>query len=125
MSSLFTLNVLLKVRLADHHGFKGGLVDPKVHGEYTPYYATYDYELICHAPTLMPPLDKSLHKKKILSTDKILVVWVEDLENFEPKTFKQYDIFVLLVIHPLRSGLYRIKIFRTKTGVVTLICVYI
>jgi len=101
-------------KLQDHLGFKAGLDNTQQTGEFTPYYATYDYEIIFHVCSLMPNIDKLTHKKRLLTNDKVLITWVEDLTNYDTKHTKQYDISMNIVISPMSSGLFRIKIYKAK-----------
>jgi len=102
------------IKADEHIGFKGNM-DPKVHGEFTPYYATYDHEVIFHVSTLMPNSDRQDTKKKLLYNTKVLITWVEDLDNYSLKLFK-FDVCFNIIIHPLKCGLYRIKIFKSAAN---------
>eukprot|EP01119_Soliformovum_irregulare_P007802 TRINITY_DN2029_c0_g1_i3.p1 TRINITY_DN2029_c0_g1~~TRINITY_DN2029_c0_g1_i3.p1 ORF type:complete len:422 (-),score=153.66 TRINITY_DN2029_c0_g1_i3:10-1275(-) len=115
--SLFVNSVGWSVKLDDHKGYKGGLENVKVTGEYAPYSATYDYEMIFHVFTLMPSVDKMAHKKRFLTNDKVLISWVEDLDQYDLKMLKSFDLAINIVINPLKSGLFRIRIFRFKSWI--------
>eukprot|EP01118_Nematostelium_gracile_P013339 TRINITY_DN5017_c0_g1_i2.p1 TRINITY_DN5017_c0_g1~~TRINITY_DN5017_c0_g1_i2.p1 ORF type:complete len:704 (+),score=170.77 TRINITY_DN5017_c0_g1_i2:298-2112(+) len=104
------------VCLRDHIGFKGGVENATHFGEYAPYYANYESEVVFHVTSLMPNIDGGAHKKRLLKEDKVWIFWVEDLETYESKmtVFKQMETWVHIVIHPLKSGLFSIRVFRFK-----------
>jgi len=102
-----------KVKLCDHLGHKGNM-NEKIHGEFSPYYSTYDYELMYHVMTSIPNSERQESKKKLLYGDKVLISWVDDIENYSLKTFK-YDVSVNIVIHPTKSGLFRIRICKSSS----------
>ncbi len=106
----FVTNVGWLVNLP-HTGFMGGL-DPKTTGAIAPYFSSYEVEVVFPAATLMPnqPNTKQIHKSRLLYNNKILIVWVEDLNNFPLSSECNYTFCIL--IHPLPSRLFQIKILR-------------
>lgn len=97
-----------------HFGFSGGL-DPRQNGKKAPYYATFDYELIFHTFTTLPNTDS---KKSLLQTARVLITWLEDYEKFDKQALKLEYLANILII-PLKSRLYRIKILTASSAPVS------
>lgn len=81
------------------------------------YHATAIHELIFHVNTRMPTLlddDQQVDKKKYIGSDSVHIVWNENDREYRPGTITGALNFVHLVVHPLRNGLYRIRVVRKK-----------
>jgi hypothetical protein len=52
--------------------------------------------------------------KRLILSDQVIVCWVEDLDQFDP-SFCEKEFQVLIVIHPLPTKLFRIKIYKPAT----------
>lgn len=78
-----------------------------------PYYSTFDYELVFHVSTLMPNIDQLTQKKSLLQGVRVLITWVEEYDKYDRQFLKLDNIAVNIVIIPLKSRMYRIKIFST------------
>eukprot|EP00826_Nyctotherus_ovalis_P036327 TRINITY_DN3210_c0_g5_i1.p1 TRINITY_DN3210_c0_g5~~TRINITY_DN3210_c0_g5_i1.p1 ORF type:complete len:293 (-),score=73.37 TRINITY_DN3210_c0_g5_i1:171-1049(-) len=81
------------------------------------YHATAIHELVFHVNTRMPTLlddDQQVDKKKYIGNDSVHIVWNENDREYRPGTITGALNFVHLVVHPLRNGLYRIKVERKK-----------
>ncbi|GAM19009.1 hypothetical protein SAMD00019534_021840 [Acytostelium subglobosum LB1] len=110
------------VDVATHRGYLGGLDTKGLHGKYAPYYATSSRETIFHVTTLMPNQGSSVeHKKKLLGKDSVVIVWYDGtLEEYEQLKIENITSRVQIVITPLQSKLYRVKIYKgmfTKTTI--------
>jgi len=100
------------VNLNDHVGFMGGL-DPKVTGNVAPYFSNYDHEVIFQVATLMPNKEgntKQIHKTRLINNNRVLITWTEDIELYKPPTDSVHNLNI--VIHPLPSKLYLLKIIE-------------
>jgi len=103
-------NIGWMIKVSDHVGFLGGL-DWKVTGTIAPYYANYECEVIFHVSTMMgvkPANTKQIHKTRLINNDRVLISWVEDLDEYRPPTESNYMLNI--VIHPLPSQLYQVRI---------------
>jgi len=81
------------------------------------YYANGIYELVFHVATGMTTVltdDQQLGKKKYIGNDSIHIVWDENDREYRPGTITSAFNFVHIIIHPLRNGLYRIRIRKKK-----------
>jgi len=99
----------------EHCGFVGGL-DAKVTGSQSPYWANYDVEMIFQVATLMPnkePATKQIHKTRLINNNKVLISWVEDSDCFK---CPDSQIVFHIIIHPLPSELYQIKIESSQVS---------
>jgi len=106
----FLQNIGWLINLNNHLGFAGSL-DLKTTGSITPYFATYDIEVIFQVATLMPnkdPSTKQVHKTRLINNNKVLISWTEDLDNYRAPTDSAYSCN--LVISPLQSGLFHVKV---------------
>jgi hypothetical protein len=102
------------VNINNHNGFNGGL-DYKINGSFAPYYSNYDLEIIFQVSTLMPNKDKStkqIHKTRFIKNNSVLISWVEDLDEYKPPSESLHKMNI--IIHPLQSELYLIKIKLTQ-----------
>jgi len=100
------------IKVSDHNGFLGGL-DWKVTGPIAPYFANYECEVIFHVSTLMgvkPSTGntKQIHKTRLINNDRVLISWVEDLDEYRPPSESNYMINI--VVHPLPSQLFQVRI---------------
>jgi len=96
----FLAQVGWPVDLSIHTGFKGELVSQHS-GDVALYYANYNVEMIFAVATLIP-LMSSEHrtvdedsiaelieiKKRLLLLSNILVIWINDIEDYRPKLFE-------------------------------------
>eukprot|EP01117_Protostelium_nocturnum_P017506 TRINITY_DN7129_c0_g2_i1.p1 TRINITY_DN7129_c0_g2~~TRINITY_DN7129_c0_g2_i1.p1 ORF type:complete len:1189 (+),score=431.02 TRINITY_DN7129_c0_g2_i1:48-3614(+) len=93
-------------KLGGHKGFKGMLKSE----EWAPYYAEVDYELIFYVGPLIPKgateESVSASRQGILASSPILIIWSEDPVCQAVKSFKNE---VIIVVHPLKNGLYHIR----------------
>lgn len=98
------------VNLWDHTGYRGPLV-PASTGDYAPYFADHATEVIFPVANWIPNDDNFeatvSKKRKVLAAGPVLVIWSNAGEYEAPVTQRE---FLHIVIHPLRSGLYRIRL---------------
>lgn len=100
------------VDLNTHTGFTGGL-DPKATGDLTPYYADLYTEVIFHVSTMMPDRGGTqVHKRRLVLGDRVLISWVEDVAEYSIDLLEECKAAVNIVINPLPSGLYRVRIIN-------------
>eukprot|EP00826_Nyctotherus_ovalis_P017196 TRINITY_DN15043_c0_g1_i1.p1 TRINITY_DN15043_c0_g1~~TRINITY_DN15043_c0_g1_i1.p1 ORF type:complete len:232 (+),score=39.46 TRINITY_DN15043_c0_g1_i1:3-698(+) len=88
------------------------------------YYANAIYELVLHVATRMPTVvrdEQQLEKKKYVGNDSIHIIWNENDRAYRPGTITSAFNFVHIIIHPLRNGLYQIKIRKKKDAKGTLV----
>jgi len=105
------------VDLKTHAGFMGGLDRNLTFGKVAPYFATSSYEVVFHAPTLMPTNpadDQQIDKKKHVGNDFVHIVWSEHKRDYKPTTITSNFNEAHIVIYPLPNGLFRIQIFRKE-----------
>jgi len=111
----FIKNLGWLVDLNNHTGFTGGL-DPKVTGQIFPYFANYDSEVVFQVGTLMPNKEsntRQMHKTRLILNNRVLISWVEDIGNYKIPT--ESGANTNIVIHPLPSNLYQIKVISRVT----------
>lgn len=98
------------INLWDHTGYRGPLSAAST-GDYAPYYADYSTEVIFPVSNWMPNTDSfetSVSKKrKVLAGCPVLIIWSLTGEYEAPVSQREY---LHIVIHPLQSGLYRIRL---------------
>eukprot|EP01103_Thecamoeba_quadrilineata_P016098 TRINITY_DN5294_c0_g1_i2.p1 TRINITY_DN5294_c0_g1~~TRINITY_DN5294_c0_g1_i2.p1 ORF type:complete len:1059 (+),score=173.97 TRINITY_DN5294_c0_g1_i2:1132-4308(+) len=97
------------IDLKTHTGFTGQL--EKNVSEIAPYHSNPRTEMIFHVATLIPNCGDDNANKKRIVYNNVMVVWAEDLESFKPN-FKNTRLYVYIVINPLDSLLYRIRLFQ-------------
>ncbi|XP_055546648.1 probable Rho GTPase-activating protein CG5521 isoform X2 [Wyeomyia smithii] len=100
-----------EVELESHNGFLGGLPRQGC-GQTAPYYATPFLEVIYHVSTRMPS-DSSeaiLNKTRHLGNDEVHIVWSEHNRDYRRDILPTEFCDVLIVIYPMRSGLFRVTI---------------
>jgi len=108
------------VNLQTHNGFSGGLDRKSAVCEAAPYHATHQREVFFHVATLMANSDAGddqPHKQQHIINDYVLIIWAEDME-YSPANLMKKSTFnnVHIVINPLPSGLYRIKIYKKSNN---------
>lgn len=54
------------------------------------------------------PTTKQIHKTRLINNSKVVIVWVDELEDFKP--LSESNSIVHIVIAPLPSDLYQIKV---------------
>jgi hypothetical protein len=119
----FLQSVGWSINLWEHTGFRGGLTDRKC-GDYAPYYANYSTEIICEVASWMPndvfdsPEKVIAWKRRVLAKNNVVVVWNLN-EEYDPHavTLLQKDI-VQIVITPLPSGLYHMRVYKDNKALV-------
>lgn len=98
------------INLWEHTGYRGPLVASSA-GDYAPYYADYSTELIFPVSNWIPnaeTLEATITKKrKILANCPVLIIWSLTGEYDAPISQREY---LHIVIQPLKSGLYRIRL---------------
>lgn len=98
------------INLWDHTGYRGPLSAAST-GDYAPYYADYSTEVIFPVANWIPNTDSfetSVSKKrKVLAGCPVLIIWSLTGEYEAPVSQREY---LHIVIHPLQSGLYRIRL---------------
>ncbi|XP_055321595.1 probable Rho GTPase-activating protein CG5521 isoform X1 [Sitodiplosis mosellana] len=102
-----------EVELESHNGFLGGLPRQGC-GSTSPYYATPFFEVIYHVATRMP-YDSSeaiLNKTRHLGNDEVHIVWSEHYRDYRRDILPTEFCDVLIVIYPLKSGLFRVTVNR-------------
>ena len=102
------------VNLQTHKGFLGLLDTKKM--PTAPYWANHNTEIVFQ-PTTLSSNDHSdiTFKHRLAFENSTLVIWVEDLSNFQPAAiFKRAKTNLLLIaIVPLDFGLYSIHLFKS------------
>ncbi|XP_035704350.1 ral GTPase-activating protein subunit alpha-1 isoform X3 [Folsomia candida] len=103
-----------EIDLETHTGFMGGLQRNKSTGLTAPYFATSFTEVIFHVATRMPSTteDCLLQKTRHLGNDEIHIVWSEHSRDYRRDIIPTEFCDVLIVIYPLKFGLFRIQISR-------------
>lgn len=126
-----------EVELESHNGFLGGLPRQGC-GQTSPYYATpflevniqlkgiqemfdfdkqkcsFHFQVIYHVATRMP-YDSSeaiLNKTRHLGNDEVHIVWSEHYRDYRRDILPTEFCDVLIVIYPLKSGLFRVTVNR-------------
>jgi hypothetical protein len=60
-------------------------------------------------------MTSSVHKRRLVSGHKVLITWAEDYDVASAGAkFLKVDYMINIVITPLNSGLYRVKVAKTK-----------
>eukprot|EP00762_Andalucia_godoyi_P004164 ANDGO_06351.mRNA.1 putative Rho GTPase-activating protein CG5521 len=105
------------VDVSRHDGFLGGL-DMST-GQFSPYYADHKCEVAFHAPTMMPTKEgdkQQIAKKRHVGNDHVHIIYSDHYHDYRVKTIRSQFNFVHIVVYPLPSGLYRIRVY-TKEGI--------
>ncbi|CRL05977.1 CLUMA_CG018909, isoform A [Clunio marinus] len=102
-----------EVELETHHGFLGGLPRQGC-GQTAPYYATPFLEVIFHVSTRIPSdtHEAILNKTRHLGNDEVHIVWSEHSRDYRRDILPTEFCDVLIVIYPLKSGLFRVRVNR-------------
>jgi RALGAPB N-terminal domain/Rap/ran-GAP len=104
------------VELDSHKGFAGGL-DALLTGARAPYFADCTTEVIFQVATIMneanPAQSAVASKRKLLQTNKVVITWAET-PNFTLPPAALRNTFVNIVVHPLPSLLYRVRILTNS-----------
>lgn len=101
------------VDLGMHSGFLGGLDPNYTTGRTAPYFCTSSIEVIFHAVTRMPTNkqdEQQIHKKRHVGNDIVNIVWSENSRDYRPNTITSQFNDAHIVVYPLSSSLYRIRI---------------
>jgi hypothetical protein len=95
------------VNIGSHVGYLGGLDKNGDTGKVTPYYADYNKEMVFHTATLISNRSDLGHKRQLVGSSEILIVWHED----EPSQYNpsMFSASVHILISPLPSGLYYVR----------------
>jgi hypothetical protein len=103
------------VELSKHTGFRGGLhATPNT---FSIYYANALVEIMYHVATMIDgSSDEDRLKKKTrhIGNDEVQIIWTEHYHEYDRSIIASAFGDVLIVIHPLPNGLYRIKIDKTS-----------
>lgn len=81
------------------------------------HYANGVYEVEFHVATRMPTKlndEQQLEKKKYIGNDSVHVVWDENERAYRPGTITGAFNFAHVIVHPLRNGLFSIRVKRKK-----------
>ncbi|XP_070503032.1 probable Rho GTPase-activating protein CG5521 isoform X2 [Chironomus tepperi] len=102
-----------EIELETHHGFLGGLPRQGC-GQTAPYYATPFLEVIFHVSTRIPSdtHEAILNKTRHLGNDEVHIVWSEHNRDYRRDILPTEFCDVLIVIYPLKSGLFRVSVNR-------------
>jgi hypothetical protein len=104
-----------QVDLSKHTGFRGGL--HQLANTYSIYYANALVEIMFHVATMIDGStdDDRLRKKtRHIGNDEVQIIWTEHYHEYDRSIIASAFGDVLIVIHPLSNGLYRIKIDKTS-----------
>ncbi|CAF5148914.1 unnamed protein product, partial [Rotaria sp. Silwood1] len=104
-----------QVELSKHTGFRGGL--HPLANTYSIYYANALVEIMFHVATMIDgSTDEDRLKKKTrhIGNDEVQIIWTEHYHEYDRSIIASAFGDVLIVIHPLPNGLYRIKIDKTS-----------
>lgn len=105
----------LKIDVASHPGYLGGLEKSLQSGTKAIYYCTSTIEMIYHEATKMPvdPNDpKQVKKKRHIGNDQVHIVWNEHNREYKRHTIGGDFGNAQIIITPLINGLYAINIIR-------------
>lgn len=107
------------IHLWDHTGYRGPLV-PSSTGDYAPYYSNYSTEVIFPVSNWIPNAENFeatvAKKRKVLAAGPVVIVWSLAGEYEPPVTQRE---FLHIVIHPLQSGLYRVRLVTRENRALT------
>ncbi|CAF1292177.1 unnamed protein product [Rotaria magnacalcarata] len=104
-----------QVELSKHTGFRGGL--HPLPNTYSIYYANELVEIMFHVATMIDGSndeDRLRKKTRHIGNDEVQIIWTEHYHEYDRSTIATAFGDVLIVIHPLPNGLYRIKIDKTS-----------
>ena len=101
------------INVSTHKGFTGQL-DRKNTTLVTPYWSSALTEIVFQVPTLLKNNETDIAmKQKLVLENCAMIVWVEDLSNFQPQLIwkrVRYNIIIIAII-PLDFGLYSIRLY--------------
>lgn len=102
-----------EIELESHNGFLGGFSRQGC-GSTSPYYATPFLEVMYHVATRMPghTTDDIHNKTRHLGNDEVHIVWSEHHRDYRRDILPTEFCDVLIVVYPLRSGLFRVTVNR-------------
>ena len=110
----FIWSIGWRIDIATHAGYKGGLSVSKS-GKDTPYWASYNTEVIFQVGPLTPKGEASSnYMQNLIFSNQVLICWTEKLELFDPSRFK-LEYQTLFVIEPQPTRLYRLRIFHPSS----------
>nr|CAB3265418.1 ral GTPase-activating protein subunit alpha-1 [Phallusia mammillata] len=103
-----------EVDLSVHTGFSGKLQTDGSTGRTSPYYATSSIEVVFHVSTRFPSNDDVARNRKLkhLGNDEVHIVWSEHHRDYRRGIIPTEFGDVLIIIYPIRHGLYRIQIIK-------------
>ena len=104
-----------KVDLSKHTGFRGGLHQQA--NTHSIYFANALVEIMFHVATMIDGStdDDRLRKKtRHIGNDEVQIIWTEHYHEYDRSIIASAFGDVLIVIHPLPNGLFRIKIDKTS-----------
>ncbi len=104
-----------QVDLSKHTGFRGGL--HQLANTYSIYYANALVEIMFHVATMIDGStddDRQRKKTRHIGNDEVQIIWTEHYHEYDRSIIASAFGDVLIVIHPLSNGLYRIKIDKTS-----------
>ncbi|CAF3004104.1 unnamed protein product [Rotaria sp. Silwood2] len=104
-----------QVELSKHTGFRGGL--HPLANTYSIYYANALVEIMFHVATMIDGStdeDRLRKKTRHIGNDEVQIIWTEHYHEYDRSIIASAFGDVLIVIHPLPNGLYRIKIDKTS-----------
>jgi hypothetical protein len=104
-----------QVELSKHTGFRGGL--HPLANTYSIYYANALVEIMYHVATMIDGStdeDRLRKKTRHIGNDEVQIIWTEHYHEYDRSIIASAFGDVLIVIHPLPNGLYRIKIDKTS-----------
>lgn len=103
------------VELSKHTGFRGGL--HPMGNTYSIYYANALVEIMFHVATMIDGSsdeDRQRKKTRHIGNDEVQIIWTEHIHEYDRSIIAGAFGDVLIVIHPLPNGLYRIRIDKTS-----------
>ena len=104
-----------QVELSKHTGFRGGLHQSP--NTYSIYYANTLVEIMFHVATMIDGSndeDRQRKKTRHIGNDEVQIIWTEHIHEYDRSIIASAFGDVLIVIHPLPNGLYRIRIDKTS-----------
>ena len=104
-----------QVDLSKHTGFRGGLHQQA--NTHSIYYANALVEIMFHVATMIDGStdeDRLRKKTRHIGNDEVQIIWTEHYHEYDRSIIASAFGDVLIVIHPLPNGLYRIRIDKTS-----------
>lgn len=103
-----------EIDLYTHSGYNGNM-NPKANGSTTIYYSDYNFEVVYHVSTMMQYHSQTAQhfKRRLLLSNKVMIIWVESqISNKNIPLIKGSESVVQIIIQPISSILYRIRIYK-------------